>query len=141
MFESLSRTVTCTRELIIIYMCYSQGEGLNTSHRYRHLNYRSKCLLNTYYTRYVIHTMYTIHDTHNTRYMIHTIHAWIPRDGSLRCRNLIIQSMETFRFAWNVVISINVNVNRQQPYDRQTGPLKRHGTSTAPNASHARALC
>ena len=31
MFESLSRTVTCTRELISIYMCYSQGEGLNTS--------------------------------------------------------------------------------------------------------------
>ena len=31
MFESLSRTVTCTRELISIYMCYSQGDGLNTS--------------------------------------------------------------------------------------------------------------
>ena len=31
MFESLSRTVTCTRELISIYKCYSQGEGLNTS--------------------------------------------------------------------------------------------------------------
>ena len=31
MFESLSRTVTCTRELISIYMCYSLGEGLNTS--------------------------------------------------------------------------------------------------------------
>ena len=30
-FESLSRTVTCTRELISIYMCYSQGNGLNTS--------------------------------------------------------------------------------------------------------------
>ena len=27
-FESLSRTVTCTRELISIYMCYSQGEDL-----------------------------------------------------------------------------------------------------------------
>ena len=27
----LSRTVTCTRELISIYMCYSQGDGLNTS--------------------------------------------------------------------------------------------------------------
>ena len=31
LFESLSRTVTCTRELISIYMCYSQGDGLNTS--------------------------------------------------------------------------------------------------------------
>ena len=31
LFESLSRTVTCTRELISIYMCYFQGEGLNTS--------------------------------------------------------------------------------------------------------------
>ena len=31
MFKSLSRTVTCARELISIYMCYSQGEGLNTS--------------------------------------------------------------------------------------------------------------
>ena len=31
MFESLSRTLTCTRELISIYMRYSQGEGLNTS--------------------------------------------------------------------------------------------------------------
>ena len=30
MFESLSRTVACTRELISIYMCYSQEEGLNT---------------------------------------------------------------------------------------------------------------
>ena len=31
LFESLSRTVTCTRELISIYMCCFQGEGLNTS--------------------------------------------------------------------------------------------------------------
>ena len=31
MFESLNRTVTCTRGLIGIYMCYSQAEGLNTS--------------------------------------------------------------------------------------------------------------
>ena len=31
MFKSLSRTVTCTRELISIIMCYSQGDGLNTS--------------------------------------------------------------------------------------------------------------
>ena len=31
LFESLSRTVICTRELISIYMCYSQGDGLNTS--------------------------------------------------------------------------------------------------------------
>ena len=31
MFESLSRTVTFTRELISIYMSYSQEEGLNTS--------------------------------------------------------------------------------------------------------------
>ena len=31
MFKSLSRTVTCTRELISIYMCYSQGDGINTS--------------------------------------------------------------------------------------------------------------
>ena len=31
MFESLSRTVTRTREFISIYMCYSQGDGLNTS--------------------------------------------------------------------------------------------------------------
>ena len=30
MFKSLSRTVTCTRELISIHMCYSQGDGLNT---------------------------------------------------------------------------------------------------------------
>ena len=30
-FKSLSRTVTCTRELISIYMCYPQGVGLNTS--------------------------------------------------------------------------------------------------------------
>ena len=30
MFESLSRTVTCTRDLISIYMCYSQEDGLNT---------------------------------------------------------------------------------------------------------------
>ena len=30
MFESLSKTVTCTRELVSIYMCYSQGDGLNT---------------------------------------------------------------------------------------------------------------
>ena len=31
LFESLSGTVTCTRELISICMCYSQGDGLNTS--------------------------------------------------------------------------------------------------------------
>ena len=31
MFESLSRTVTCASELISIYMCYSQGDGRNTS--------------------------------------------------------------------------------------------------------------
>ena len=31
LFESLSRTVTCTRELISIYMCYFQEERLNTS--------------------------------------------------------------------------------------------------------------
>ena len=31
MFESLSKTVTCTRELISLYMCYSQGGGLNIS--------------------------------------------------------------------------------------------------------------
>ena len=31
MFKSLSRTVTFTRELISIYMCYPQGDGLNTS--------------------------------------------------------------------------------------------------------------
>ena len=31
MFESLSRTVTCTRELVSIYMCNSQGDGTNTS--------------------------------------------------------------------------------------------------------------
>ena len=31
MFKSLSKTVTCTRELISIYMCYSQGDGINTS--------------------------------------------------------------------------------------------------------------
>ena len=31
MFESLSRTVKCKRELISIYMCYFEGEGLNTS--------------------------------------------------------------------------------------------------------------
>ena len=31
MFESLSRTVTCTREFISIYMCYSQGDEINTS--------------------------------------------------------------------------------------------------------------
>ena len=30
-FKSLSRTVTCTRELISIYTYYSQGDGLNTS--------------------------------------------------------------------------------------------------------------
>ena len=31
MSKSLSRTVTCTREFISIYMCYSQGDGINTS--------------------------------------------------------------------------------------------------------------
>ena len=31
MFKSLSRTVTCTRELISICMCYFQGDGINTS--------------------------------------------------------------------------------------------------------------
>ena len=31
LFKSLSRTVTCTRELISIYTCYSQGDGINTS--------------------------------------------------------------------------------------------------------------
>ena len=31
LFKSLSRIVTCTRELISIYMCYSQGDGINTS--------------------------------------------------------------------------------------------------------------
>ena len=31
MFKSLSRTVTCTRELISIYVCYPQGDELNTS--------------------------------------------------------------------------------------------------------------
>ena len=30
-FKSLSRTVTCTRELIRIYMRYSQGDGINNS--------------------------------------------------------------------------------------------------------------
>ena len=29
-FKSLSRTVPCTRELINICMCYSQGGGINT---------------------------------------------------------------------------------------------------------------
>ena len=29
-FESLSRTVTCTRGFISIYMCYSQRDGINT---------------------------------------------------------------------------------------------------------------
>ena len=31
MFKSLSRTVTCRRELISINMCYSQEDGINTS--------------------------------------------------------------------------------------------------------------
>ena len=31
MFESLSRTVTCTRELISIYIYYSQRDRVNTS--------------------------------------------------------------------------------------------------------------
>ena len=31
LFKSLGRTVICTRELIGIHMCYSQGEELNTS--------------------------------------------------------------------------------------------------------------
>ena len=31
LFKSLNRTVTCTRGLISIYMCYSQGDGLTTS--------------------------------------------------------------------------------------------------------------
>ena len=31
LFESLSETVTYTRELISIHMCYSQGDGINTS--------------------------------------------------------------------------------------------------------------
>ena len=31
MFKSLSRTVTYMREFISIYMCYSQGDGINTS--------------------------------------------------------------------------------------------------------------
>ena len=31
MFKSLSRTGTCKRELISIYMYYSKGDGLNTS--------------------------------------------------------------------------------------------------------------
>ena len=31
MFKLLSRTVTCTRELISIHMCYAQGDRLNTS--------------------------------------------------------------------------------------------------------------
>ena len=31
MFKSLSRTVTCTRKFINIYMCYPQGGGLDTS--------------------------------------------------------------------------------------------------------------
>ena len=30
-FKSLSRTVTCTRELISVYMCYSHGDGITTS--------------------------------------------------------------------------------------------------------------
>ena len=30
LFKSLSRTVTCTRELISTYMCYSEGDGINT---------------------------------------------------------------------------------------------------------------
>ena len=31
LFKSLSRTVKCTRESIRMYMCYSQGDGPNTS--------------------------------------------------------------------------------------------------------------
>ena len=31
LFKSLGRTVTFTRELISIYMCYLQGDGVNTS--------------------------------------------------------------------------------------------------------------
>ena len=31
MLKSLNRAVTCTKELISIHMCYSQGGGLNTS--------------------------------------------------------------------------------------------------------------
>ena len=29
-FDSLSRTVTCTRELTSIYVCYSSGNGFST---------------------------------------------------------------------------------------------------------------
>ena len=31
MFKSLSRAVTCTRELISLYMCYSQMDGIHAS--------------------------------------------------------------------------------------------------------------
>ena len=31
LFKSLSSTVACTRELISIYMCHSQRDGINTS--------------------------------------------------------------------------------------------------------------
>ena len=31
MFKSFTITVTCTRELISLYMFYSQGDGINTS--------------------------------------------------------------------------------------------------------------
>ena len=58
MFKSLSRTVTCTRELISIYMCYSQGDGTNTS--LSRLSYLvlftvvqlSSCTLSLYDTEY-----------------------------------------------------------------------------------------
>ena len=67
-FKSLSRTITCTRELISIYMCYSQGDGLNTS--LSRLSYLvlytvlqlSTCTLSLYSTKYPMYWTLMMND-------------------------------------------------------------------------------
>ena len=68
MFKSLSRTVTCTRELISIYMCYSQGDGIITSlsRLYYLVLYTvfqlSGCILSLYGTKYPLYWTLMMND-------------------------------------------------------------------------------
>ena len=65
MFESLSRTVACTSELFSIYMCYSQGDGLNTSlSRLSYLDLHTVVHLSLYFVfvRYQVPYVLDAHD-------------------------------------------------------------------------------
>ena len=77
LFKSLNRTVTCTRELISIYMCYPQCDGLNTS--LSRLSYLvlytilqlSSCPVIHLYLVFVRYQVPYVLDAHDERYINH----------------------------------------------------------------------